>query len=101
MLSVLENAYFKKAQELPNFNQTHQKILFMLMHENKHFTKHELLCFANYDEEKLDNALRELEQTKTIKTEGWLVKINDLETLNKQLIPELASVEVQRKNKLR
>jgi len=86
MFSVLEYAYFRKAQEHPNFNQIHQKILFMLMHENKHYTKNELLCLANYDEEILDETLKELEATGTIKTEGWLVRINDYETLGKELL---------------
>ncbi|MFA6064550.1 MAG: hypothetical protein WC746_01785 [archaeon] len=99
MLSVLENAYFRKAQEHPNFSQTHQKILFALLTEQKYYAKNELLLFANHCEKKLDTAIKELESTGTIKTEGWLVKINDYETLNRKLIPELEMIENKVKTK--
>jgi hypothetical protein len=95
MLSVLDNAYFKKAQEHPNFSQTHQKLLFWLLYDKKYYSKHELMCLTNYDEKKLDKTIKELAQTGTIKTEGWLIKISDIDMLNKQICQELCISETK------
>jgi len=93
MLTVLDNAYYKKASEHPNFSQTHEKILYVLMHEKKHYTKDELLCLANYSQEKLDYTLTDLEETGLVQKTGCLYKLSEPETLNQQLIPELALIK--------
>ena len=93
MMTVLDNAYYKKAQEHPNFTETHQKILLVLMHEKKHYTKDELLCLANYSQEKLEDTLSDLEETGLVQTSGCLTSLAETETLTKQLIPELALVK--------
>jgi len=85
VLTVLENAYLKKAEQHPNYSKTHEQILLMLLHENKHYTKGELLCFANYSEKKLDKAIKELETTGTITTKGWLVKAMEKEELMEKI----------------
>ncbi|MFA6268884.1 MAG: hypothetical protein WCW13_06895 [archaeon] len=95
MLSVLDNAYFKKAKTHPNFSDTHQKLLFWLLFDKKYYSKYELLCLTNHDEKKLDKAIKELTETGTIKTEGWLVKIADSDTLNKQICEELCVAETR------
>ena len=77
ILSVLDNAYLRKAQEHPSFNPIHQKILLILMHEKKYFEKGELLCVAGHSLETLDEALAQLEKAGLIQTEGWLVKLID------------------------
>ncbi|MFA5125427.1 MAG: hypothetical protein WC462_00300 [archaeon] len=89
MISVLNNAYFRKAQEHPNFSLTHQKILFFLLYDKKYYSKHELLYLTNHNQTQLEKIIKELEQTGTIKTEGWLVKACEQEILHKQLCPEL------------
>jgi len=81
VLTVLENAYLKKAETHPNYSKIHESLLLALIHENKHFAKNELLCFANYNEKKLDKAIKELENTGTIITKGWLVKAAEKEEL--------------------
>jgi hypothetical protein len=88
MLSVLENAYLKKAQEHPNYSQLHQQLLLALLTEQKYYAKNELLFFTNYCESKLDKVIKELESTGTIKTEGWLVKINDYNHLTESILQE-------------
>ena len=75
MLSVLDNAYLRKAQEHPKYSPLHQKILLFLMHEKKYYEKGELLCLANHSLELLDEALTHLEKMKLITVEGWLVKL--------------------------
>jgi len=77
MLTVLENAYYKKVSIHPNYCETHKQILLALLHEKKYFAKDELLCFANYDEELLEKTILDLEDTGVIKSEGWLVKIRE------------------------
>jgi len=81
MLSVLDNAYLRKAQQHPRYSPTHQKILFFLMHEKKYYTKDELLCLTNNSLETLEETLSHLEKTRIIKTEGWLVRLADLNDL--------------------
>ncbi|MEI7961914.1 MAG: hypothetical protein WCI04_06280 [archaeon] len=75
MLSVLDNAYLRKAQEHPYYSPTHQKILLFLMHEKKYYEKGELICLANHSLETLDEALNQLEKEKLITIEGWLVRL--------------------------
>ena len=75
MLSVLDNAYLRKAQEHPYFSALHQKILLFLMHEKKYYEKGELLCMAGHSLETLDEALTQLEKAKLVEVEGWLVRL--------------------------
>lgn len=89
MLSVINNAYLRKAQEHPNYSFTHQKLLFLLLTEKKYYSKDELLCICEYKLNKLEKTIKDLEEIGLIKQEGWLVKINGEEELNKQLCPEL------------
>jgi len=77
MLTVLENAYYKKVSSCPRHSDTHTKILLALLHEKKYFSKEELLCFANYDEEILEKTILDLEDIGVIQTEGWLIKIRE------------------------
>ena len=77
MLTVLENAFYKKVSSSTNHSETHTKILLALLCEKKYFAKDELLCFANYDEEILEKTILDLEDIGVIKTEGWLVKIRE------------------------
>jgi len=77
MLTVIENAYYRKASIHPNHSETHKKVLLALLHEKKYFSKEELLCFVNYDEEILEKTILDLEDIGVIKTEGWLVKIRE------------------------
>ncbi len=84
-LTVLENAYLKKAEQHPNYSPLHERLLLKLLHENKHYTKEELLCFANYCEKKLDKIIKELETTGTITTKGWLVKAMEKEELMEKI----------------
>ncbi len=88
-ITVLENAYLRKAEEISSYNETHKKILLFLLHEKKHFYKNELLCFANFCEQKLDKALKELEKSGTIKTEGWLVSLQEQQKLEEKIVEEL------------
>jgi predicted transcriptional regulator len=63
------------------------------LHEKKYYTKDELYCTSNYNQTKLDNALKDLEKQGLITTEGWLVRIAEMgETLMEETI-------VQRKKK--
>jgi low affinity Fe/Cu permease len=89
-ITVLDNAYLKKAEQHESYSDLHKKILYLLLNEDKHVTKHELLTLANYCEEKLDKAIKELEETGTIQTQGWLVKLTHYETLVEKLVEEIA-----------
>jgi predicted transcriptional regulator len=89
MLSVLDYAYLRKAQQHPNYSTAHEKILLILMHQRRHYTKEELLCITNHNEKKLDKTLQELEEIGTIIIEGWLVRLTDMETLVKEIIGEM------------
>jgi len=98
MLSVLDNAYLRKAQEHPDFSPIHQKILFLLMHEKKFYEKGELLCVAGHSLETLENALNELEKMELIKTDGWLVRLIDTNALCETIIgKETAGIRVKRR----
>ena len=77
MFTVLEHAYYLKVSSFPRHNETHDKILFALLHEKRYFSKEELLCFANYNEELLEKTILDLEDIGVIKSEGWLVKIRE------------------------
>jgi hypothetical protein len=89
MNSVLQNAYFRKAQENNNFCEIHQRILFVLTQEKKYFTKDELLCFSNYNIKILDQVLTDLAKSKTIFVEGWLVRLIDFVDFQKEICQEL------------
>lgn len=78
MLTVLENAYLRKAQQHKNYSATHEKILCLLMHEKKYYAKDELYCTTNYNHSALEKAIKELEQLGLITTEGWLVKLAEI-----------------------
>ena len=77
MLSVLDHAYLKKAQEHPNYSPLHQKILFILLHEKKYYEKGELLTFTHNSLETLDETLADLQKLKILIIDGWLVKLAD------------------------
>jgi len=77
MLSVIDNAYLRKAQENTTFTIKHQKILFMLLYQKKYYEKGELLGLTNNSLEELDEILNDLEKIGIITIEGWLVKITD------------------------
>jgi hypothetical protein len=88
-LTVLENAYLRKAEEISTFNETHKKLLLFLIHEKKYFQKDELLCFANYCENELDKTIKQLEKCGLLKVEGWLVRFNEQQKLEETIIEEL------------
>ncbi len=77
MLTVLENAYIRKAQENPKLTIKHHKILYTLLHDKKYYEKGELLHLTNQSLEDLDELLTDLTKTGLITVEGWLVKITD------------------------
>lgn len=79
VLTVMENAYLRKAQEHPGFSEVHKKILFLLTHEKKYFTKDELFHIANQKE--IERALTDLKEKGLIQIDGWLVKIIDYEKI--------------------
>jgi hypothetical protein len=89
MLSVLDNAYMRKAQEHPNYSFTHQKLLFILLTEKKYYAKDELLCIANYNLNKLEKTINDLEEIGIVKQEGWLVKISGEDQLNQEICSEI------------
>lgn len=89
MLTVLDNAYLRKAQEHPNYSFTHQKLLFILLTEKKYYAKDELLCIANYNLNKLEKTINDLEEIGIVKQEGWLVKISGEEQLNQEICSEI------------
>ena len=78
MITVAQNAYLRKAEEHDNYSELHKKILFVLIHEKKYYTREELLCFTQQNPILLDNALKDLEESGTILTEGCLVHLKDL-----------------------
>jgi predicted transcriptional regulator len=79
VLTVMENAYLRKAQEHPGFSEVHKKILFLLTHEKKYFTKDELFHIANQKE--IERALTDLKEKGLIQIDGWLIKIIDCEKI--------------------
>lgn len=89
VLSVIENAYLRKAEEISSFNETHKKLLLFLLHEKKHYTKEELLCFANYCEPKLEKVLNDLERASLVKVNGWLVGLEEEQLMTKEIVGEL------------
>ncbi len=89
MLTVIQNAYLKKASEHKNFCNIHEKILFVLMNEKKYYSKDELLCFSNQNYLLLENTLKDLEESKLILVEGWLVRLKGFEDFNKEICEEL------------
>lgn len=89
VLTVLENAYLRKAEELDTYNESHKKIILFLLQHKQYFTKDELLCFANYCETKLDKTLKDLEKATLITTEGWLVKLQEQEKMEETIISEI------------
>ena len=84
-LTVIQNAYLRLAETHPNFSETHKKVMLVLLHEKKHYTIEELLCFANYREEKLVSALEDLQQEGLVKKEGWLVSLADQAALERNI----------------
>jgi len=89
MNSVLQNAYFRKAQENNDFGEIHQRILFVLTQEKKYFTKDELLCFSHHNINLLNKVLQDLEKSKTIMLDGWLVRLIDFIDFQKEICQEL------------
>jgi hypothetical protein len=89
VLSVIENAYLKKAEEISSFNEIHKKLLLFLLHEKKHYTKEELICFANYNETKLEKVLKDLEKASLIKINGWLVSLEEEVIMTQAIVSEL------------
>ena len=89
MLSVLDNAYLRKAQEHPNYSFTHQKLLFILLTEKKYYAKDELLCIANFNLNKLEKTIKDLEEIGLVNQEGWLVRICGEERLNQEICEEI------------
>jgi predicted HTH transcriptional regulator len=79
-LTVLENAYLKKIENLPRFSESHKRIFFVLAHEKKYCTREELLPCAGYNENSLNRAIKDLEKLGVISVEGWLVRLADYES---------------------
>ena len=101
-LTVIQNAYLRLAENHPNFSETHKKVLLVLLYEKKHYTIEELLCFANYREEKLVNVLEDLESEGLVKKEGWLVSLADEASLERTITekePTLAFAPVSHKHR--
>lgn len=94
-LSVLENAYLRLAEKHADFSVIHKKVMLALLFEKKYYQKDELLCFSNYCEKKLDNAIADLEDAGLAKTEGWLVKLAGIESLEKELLAELPQESIK------
>ncbi|MCX6801241.1 MAG: hypothetical protein NTZ73_03565 [Candidatus Diapherotrites archaeon] len=88
-ITVLENAYLRKAEEHPSFCEIHKKIMLLLMNEKKYFTKDELICFSNYNEKKLNKILKDLEAKGVITVDGWLVKLADYEKMSEIICKKL------------
>lgn len=93
MITVIENAYLTKAREIKNYSKKHEKLLLALIHEKKYYTKEELLCFTQHNPKILDNILKELEQIGVIITEGWLVKLKEMEKFNLEICELLEITE--------
>lgn len=89
MLSVLNNAYLRKAQQHPKYSYAHQKLLFILLTEKKYYTKDELICIADYKLNKLNKIINDLEEIGLVKQEGWLVKITGEEELQQKICEEI------------
>jgi hypothetical protein len=100
VLTVLENAYLRKAEEINTYNESHKQIILFLLNNKQYFTKDELLCFTNHCETKLDKTLKELEKATLIKIEGWLVKLEERQKLEETLIRETLT-QPKFKNKLK
>ncbi len=95
-LTVIENAILKKAEELKTYNETHKKIMLFLLENKQYFTKDELLCFASYSENKLDKTLKDLENATLIKTEGWLVKLQEQQKLEETIIGKIGEKAIMK-----
>ncbi len=93
MISVIQNAYLRKAEENKNFNRTHRNILNYLMIEKKYCEKDKLLCFCNHNLRMLDLILKDLSDSGTILVEGWLVRLKDFEEFHKHICEELIEKE--------
>jgi len=98
MITVIQNAYLRFAEQHPNFSETHKKIMLVLMHERKHYTLEELLCFANFREDDLNTALDDLQCVGLVRKEGWLVSLADQSALEQKLfaLPSTTSTSVIR-----
>jgi len=81
VLTVLENAYFRRAEAHPNFSESHKRVLSLLIHERKYFTKDELFLLVNYSEKKVNKTIKDLEEQGLIETEGWLVRLANYELI--------------------
>jgi hypothetical protein len=98
MITVIQNAYLRFAERHPNFSETHKKIMLVLMHEKKHYTLEELLCFANYCEDGLNSAINDLESAGLVRKEGWLVSLADQSALEQKIFafPQTLKVAASR-----
>ena len=93
MITVEQNAYLRKAQMHDNYSELHKRILFVLIHEKKHYSKEELMCFTQENPILLDNALKDLEDAGIVNCEGWLVCLKDSSEFNKEICEELSMIE--------
>lgn len=84
-ITVIQNAYLRLAEQNPNFSEIHKKLMLFLLHERKHYTLQELLCFANYCEDRLVSAISDLESEGLIRKEGWLVSLADQSALENRV----------------
>ena len=75
VLTVIENAYLRKAEEHPNFSEIHKKILFLTSHKKSYLTKDERFHIACQKD--IDEALNDLKEKDIIIIEGWLIKLRD------------------------
>jgi hypothetical protein len=89
MITVMQNAYFLKAKQAEKYSKEHEGILFALLHEKRHYTKDELLCFTKGNQRKLDLILEDLEKTGTVLVDGWLVSLKEDEEFQKEICEEL------------
>jgi len=88
MLTVLQNAYLRLAEKHPEFGESHKKIMLLLICEQKHYTRDELKCFANYSETRLEETLADLKELGLVKTDGWLVRLSEEEALEREIVEE-------------
>ena len=88
---ILRKKFVKEDLRLVKTNRR-KRILFVLIQEKKYFTKEELLCFSNYDQKTLDKVLNDLESSKTIITEGWLVHLQEFNEFQKEICEELLEI---------
>lgn len=98
MISVINNAYLRRAQSHPNYSFTHQNLLILLLTEKKYYAKDELLCLAEYNLNKLEKIIKDLEKIGVIKQEGWLVKIVSEEEFNQVLLLETTQKKSRKQN---